>query len=81
LADLQKLFADQYTTDELNQRLNKHQRKMIDGQSDLILVQEKVYRHNEKLDAITKRLEALQGTFFLVKFIHFYILPGFLYIS
>ena len=56
-----RLFSDKYTLDELTQRLNKHQRKMIEEQSDLLLIQERSYRQGEKLEAIRQRLEVLEG--------------------
>ena len=66
LADLERLFRDKYTLDELLQRTNKHQRKMVDEQSDLLLIQERSYRQGEKLEAIRQRLEALEGLYFYI---------------
>jgi hypothetical protein len=43
--------------------MNKHQRKMVEEQSDLLMIQEKSYRQGEKLEAIRQRLEALEGFF------------------
>jgi hypothetical protein len=61
LFELVDLFGDKYTSDELRQRLDKRQRKFVDEQSDLILIQEKLYRHNEKLESILKRIDLLKG--------------------